>query len=223
MDLDVSNIDMQELIQVWHKLSPALRLSLSVVLGALAVCAVVSIVVSIYLAISYHRFNKQQNSVGMTGEAIARHILDENGLQSIAVKSSGSFLFGNSYSHYFHKVRLRRLTWKKTTISSLAMASQKSCLAILDRDGDPDMAKRVRLTPIIYMGPICCLPLIIIGAVLDVIIFNSTGMVTAAAGILGLAMYVISFIMSIMVLKSEKKAQELAYDVCRRTGLATES
>ena len=219
----MDSIDFEELLQVWNRLSPGLRLSLAITLGLLAVCAVVSIVISIYLAINYHRYNTQQNSVNMTGEAIARRVLDDNGLHEIAVKCSGSFLFGNSYSHYFHKVRLRRLTWKKTSVSSLAMATQKSCLAILDRDGDPDMVKRVRLTPFIYMGPIACLPLIIIGVLLDYFVFKSTGIATAVGCVVGLVSYVISFIMAIMVLKTEVKAQELAYSVCRSSGLATES
>ena len=216
-------IDMQELLAMWDKLSPALKYPLMVVLILLAICAVVSIVVSIYLAISYHRYNKQENSVKLTGEVIARRVLDANGLKNIQVKSSGSFLFGNSYSHYFHKVRLRRLTWRKSSVSSMAMAVQKSCLAILDSEQDPDMVTRVRLTPLIYVGPIACIPLIIIGALLDALVFNSSGVATVIATVVGLGIYVLSFIMSILVLKTEVKAQERAYTVARENGLATES
>ena len=218
----MENYDLQELLDMWGQLSPALKIPMAIVLGLLAVCACVSIVISIYLAISYHSYNTKQNSVNMTGEAIARKVLDDNGLQQIAVKCSGSFLFGNSYSHYFHKVRLRRLTWRKTSVSSLAMAVQKSCLAVLDKEGDPDMQTRVRLTPFIYMGPICCLPLIIIGVLLDYFVFKSTGVATVIAAVVGVAMYAISFAMSIMVLKTEVKAQERAYVVSRASGLATE-
>jgi Zn-dependent membrane protease YugP len=71
------------------------------------------------LAIRYHAYNKKQNSLNKTGEQIARELLDKEGLKNIAVKATGSILFGNSYSHYFKKVRLRRLTWKKTSVSSL--------------------------------------------------------------------------------------------------------
>ena len=216
------SMNFEELLRVWNQLSPALKFPLAIVLGLLAVCAVVSIVVSIYLAISYTRFNRKENSVGLTGEVIARKVLDDNDLRNIQVKSSGSFLFGNSYSHYFKKVRLRRLTWKKASVSSLAMATQKSCLAILDKEQDPDMVKRVKLTPFIYLGPIACLPLIILGAVLDAVVFKSTGVATVAGAVLGIAIYALSFAMSIMVLKTEKKAQERAYIVSRESGLATE-
>lgn len=210
------------LVENWATYPPMLRISMAVVLGLLAICAVVSIVVSIYLAISYHKYNKKENSVGMTGEAIARNVLDANGLEHIAVKCSGSVMFGNSYSHYFKKVRLRRLTWKKASVSSMAMAVQKSCLAILDKEQDPDMVKRIRLTPIIYVGPLACIPLIIIGALLDVLVFNAAGTITMVATVVGLALYALAFIMSMLELKTEVKAQNRAYQIARECGIASE-
>lgn len=210
------------LVKNWATYPLMLRVSMSVVLGLLVICAVVSVVVSIYLAISYHKYNKKQNSVDMTGEAIARSVLDANDLAHIAVKCSGSVMFGNSYSHYFKKVRLRRLTWKKASVSSTAMAVQKSCLAILDKEHDPDMEKRIRLTPIIYVGPLACIPLIVIGALLDVLVFNAAGIITVAATMLGVALYLLAFIMSMLTLKTEVKAQNRAYQIARECGIASE-
>ena len=137
--------------------SDAVILAMSVVCGLLIVASIIALGVSIYLAISYVRYNKKQNSCGRTGEEIARTILDKNGLQKIKVSKTGSILFGNSYSHYFKKVRLRRLTWKKQSVTSLAMAAQKSALAVLDKENDKDMRTRIRLTPLIYFGPIAFL------------------------------------------------------------------
>lgn len=218
----MSDLELETLFDNWDKYPPVLQISLAVVIGLLVICALVSLVVSIYLAISYHKFNKKENSAGMTGEQIAKTVLTANDLGHIAVKSSGSILFGNSYSHYFKKVRLRRMTWKKSSVSSMAMAVQKSCLAILDKEQDPDMQSRIRLTPFIYLGPIACIPLIIIGVLLDVLVFNASGMITVAATILGLVLYLLSFLMSLMVLRTEVKAQNRAYLVVRETGLATE-
>ena len=203
--------------------SDGIILSMGIVLILILVVGIFALGVQIVLAIKYHKYNKKQNSLDMTGCDIARKILDENGLEHIKVKSSGSFLFGNSYSHYFKKVRLRRLTWKKKSVASLAMASQKTCLAILDKENDPDMKTRIKLTPIIYFGPVAFIPLIIIGILLDVLVVKSQSAVcTIICMVLGLLIYLASFIMSIKVLKTEIKAQNKAYEVLKENKMATD-
>ena len=203
--------------------SDAVILALIVVGGLLIIASIVALVISIYLAISYVKYNRKQNSSGKTGEEIARKILDDNDLNNIRVSKNGSILFGNSYSHYFKKVRLRRLTWKKTSVTSLAMAAQKSSLAVLDKEKDPDMKKLVRLTPFIYFGPLAFVPMVIIGALIDLfIIKGSSATCLIVLTVLGLVFYLASFVMSLLVLKTEKKAQKRAYEILRKDGLATE-
>ncbi|MGN0813746.1 MAG: zinc metallopeptidase [Candidatus Coproplasma sp.] len=198
-------------------------IAMSIVAGLLIIVSVFAFLVSVFLAIKYISYNRKKNSCGRTGEQIARTILDRNGLEKIKVSSTGSILFGNSYSHYFKKVRLRRLTWKKNSVSSLAMAAQKSALAVLDKEGDKDMKTRVRITPLIYFGPVAFVPLVIIGALLDVLVFtNANGTCTFILTCIASVIYVLSFVMSILVLKTEKKAQKRAYEIMKAEGLATE-
>lgn len=203
--------------------SDVVILMLGIVIILLAIFSLIALVVQIFLIIKYTRFNRKQNNLDMTGEDIARKILDDNDLQNIKVKCSGSLLFGNSYSHYFKKVRLRRFTWKKKSVSSLAMASQKSCLAILDKENDPDMRTRVKLTPIIYFGPLAFIPLVIIGILIDLFIIKSNGAPCTIAFVsLGLVFYVVSFIMSLKILKTEVKAQKKAYELLKNNKMATD-
>ena len=200
--------------------SEGVIIAMSVVVGLLIIASIFAFGISIYLSISYVRYNKKQNSCGRTGEEIARTILDRNGLGEIKVSKTGSILFGNSYSHYFKKVRLRRLTWQKRSVTSLAMAAQKSALAVLDKENDAEMRTRVRLTPLIYFGPIAFVPMVVIGVLLDVLL--STGFCGILFTVLGLGFYLLSFVMSILVLKTEKKAQKRAYEIMKEEGLATE-
>ena len=180
-----------------------------------------SLSVSVWLMIKYVKFNRKDNSAGLTGQEVARKILDANGLNHIAVKATGSILFGNSYSHFFKKVRLRRLTRHERSLTSLGMGAQKASLAILDKEGDPDMRKRIRLYPIITFGPFAFIPLILIGALLDYYVFSQTGVWTLALAIVGLLFYIYAIVLSVLTLKTERKAQEKAYSILEEENLAT--
>ena len=210
-----------EKIEAFTNVSVGLQWAMFIVGALIVVVALVSVAISLWLMVRYIKFNRRKNSAGITGSEAARKILDENGLNHIKVSVVGSFIFGNSYSHYFKKIRLRRLTNKKPSIASLAMGAQKSALAIMDKEGDKDMKTRVAFTPVIYFGPVAFIPIIVIGALIDFILLKGTGVVTIACAVLGLLLYVVSFVMSIMVLKTEVKAQKKACEILLKDNLAT--
>ncbi len=199
-----------------------LGLAILAVGALILLIALFSGIVSIVLGIKYFKFNRRPNSAGLTGVEAARKVLDVNGLEHIKVKTVGSLLFGNSYSHYFKKVRLRRLTRHKKSVTALAMGVQKAALAVLDKEGDPDMRRRVRLVPLINFGPLAFIPLVLIGALLDFFVLHTDGWVTIALTALGLLFYLLAFVLSLMTLKTEKKAQERAYALLRENEMAIE-
>ena len=80
----------------------SLEIALMIVGFLIVIVGIVSGITSIWLVIKYYRFNRRENSLGLTGIEVARKILDDNGLEHIKVKRTGSLLFGNSYSHYFN-------------------------------------------------------------------------------------------------------------------------
>jgi Zn-dependent membrane protease YugP len=173
--------------------------------------------------VKYVKFNRKKNSAGLTGQEVARKILDLNGLEDIAVKATGSILFGNSYSHYFKKVRLRRFTRHERSLTSLGMGAQKASLAILDKEGDSDMKKRVRLYPLVTFGPFAFIPLIAIGVLLDYFLFNQTGVTTLILGGVGFLFYVYAIILSAVTLKTERKAQERAYKILKENSVPADT
>lgn len=211
-----------ENMEEFQNVSPGLQWAIFIVACLILVVAAVSVVISIWLSIKYVVYNRRMNTRNLSGSDAARKILDANGLEHIKVSVVGSFLFGNSYSHYFRKVRIRRLTNKKPSITSLAIGAEKSALAILDKEGDPDMKTRVALTPLMFFGPIAFIPLIAIGVLIDIMLFQFSGVATTIAVALGLGIYVISFILSIMTLKTEVKAQARACEILKSEDLATD-
>ena len=191
-----------------------LEIALCIVGALIFVMGLAATVTSIWLVVKYYRYNRRENSLGLTGIEIARKILDDNGLEHIKVKRTGSLLFGNSYSHYFKKVRLRGFIRHETSLTSIGIGAQKAALAILDKEGDPDMKRRIRLVPLITFGPFAFSPLILVGVALDFFVFNgATGVCTLVLGALGLLFYVYSVVLSVMTLKTERKAQDRAYDI----------
>ena len=211
-----------ELKEAFQGVDVGLQWAIFIVACLIVLVALVSSCVAIWLAIKYIVYNRRMNSKGITGAEAAREILDKNGLQKIKVSTFGSLLFGNSYSHYFKKVRIRRLTNKKPSITSLAIGAQKASLAILDKEGDKDMKTRIILTPLMYFGPFAFIPLLIVGILIDVIVFGFNGWCTMIFAGLGLLFYVISFVLSVMVLKTEVKAQKKAVQILKDDDMATD-
>ena len=193
-----------------------LEIALMIVGVLIAIVGIVSGITSIWLVVKYFRFNRRENSLGLTGIEVARKILDDNGLEHIKVKRTGSLFFGNSYSHYFKKVRLRGFIRHETSLTSMGMGAQKAALAILDKEGDADMRKRIRLVPLVTFGPFAFIPLILIGGVLDYFVFNGSGICTLVLGTIGLLFYAYSVVLSVLTLKTEKKAQSRAYEILQQ-------
>ena len=198
-----------------------LEIAIMIVGALISIVGIYAFIVNIWLIVKYIRFNRIDNSAGLTGQEVARKILDDNDLAHIKVKATGSLLFGNSYSHYFKKVRLRRMTRHERSLTSLGMGAQKASLAILDKEGDADMKKRIRLYPIIAGGPFMFIPLITIGVVLDYFVFNQSGIPTIILGAIGFLFYAYSVVLSVLTLKTEKKAQAKAYEILESQNLAT--
>ncbi len=209
-------------MEEFQNVSAGLQWAIFIVGCLIAIVAAISVGISIWLFVQYLTFNRTINSRNLSGKDAARMILDKHGLQHIKVSVVGSMMFGNSYSHYFKKVRLRRLTTNKNSITSLAMGAQKSALAILDKEGDKDMRARVILTPLMYFGPLAFIPIIAIGVIIDILFFNFSGVATLIASILGLSIYAVSFVLSVMTLKTEKKAQDRACRILKQENMATD-
>ena len=199
-----------------------LEIALLIVGCLIAVFSIVAGIISIWLVVKYHKYNRKENSLGLSGIDVARKILDDHGLNDIKVSRTGSLMFGNSYSHYFKRVRLRGFIRHENSITSMGIGAQKAALAILDKEGDPDMKKRIRLVPLISFGPFAFIPLILVGAALDYFAFGGGGTCTLVLGCIGLLFYIYSIVLSVLTLKTEKKAQNRAYEILQNRYNVTE-
>ena len=208
--------------QIYNELPAKLQGIFLAVIVAIIAVSIFAFAVSIYLGIRYVKYNRREDSCGLTGEEVARRVLDSAGLEDIKVTKSGSLMFGNSYSHFFKKVRLRRNTIEKKSVASMAMGAQKAALAVLDREGDRDMKVRGRFVVLGTIGPIAFIPLLFVGAVLDIIINDGKGDYMLLACIVGIVFFALAFFFQFKTLKTERKAQDRACDILQNNAMATE-
>ena len=69
------------------------------------------------------------------------------------------------------------------------------------------------MVPLITFGPFAFIPLATVGVLLDLFVFSGSGLCTLILGIIGFIFYAYSVVLSILTLKTEKKAQSKAYDI----------
>ncbi len=188
------------------------------VIALFIILSVFALMTAIFLALSYSKYHHQANSLGRRGGDIARQMLDEHDLKKIKVSASGSILYGNSYSRLLKKVRLRRPAWGRASVYALAMAVQKTCLALLD--DREDRAGKAPRASLMYLGPLAFLPLMAVGAVLDAALAAS-GWLIFAFTLLALALFGISLVLAVRGLGREKAAQAMALELLERDGFAT--
>ncbi len=180
------------------------------VTALIVIISVFALMVAIWLSISYAKDNHQKNTAGKTGQAIARQILDDHGLAKLKVAASGSVLLGNSYSHLFRKIRLRRRFFRADSVAALAAAVQVPCLAILSAQGDAGMKSRRRATPLICLGLWGLVPMILTGVALDLVVPFAKGWWMMGFTILALVLFLLALVLALRALKTEKKAQTMA-------------
>ncbi len=206
-------------------MSILLLLALGIVAVLIAICSIVSFFMYIYLFFGYMRYNKQKVSSGVKGKDVARELLDKNGLEKIKVVRSSiftAFTVGNSYSHYFHRIRLRGLIYKKASLTSVAVAGQKVNLALLDKAGDPLMKRQIKLIPLAFFGPLLAVVVIALGVFLDFAYFEGNGITSLISVIFGLFFYSLSVVLQVNTYRLEKKAQSSTMDLLYDNGYINE-
>ena len=97
---------------------------------------------------TYSKYRKVQNSAGLTGQDVARKILDSNGLSQISVYE----ISGNLSDHYNPSKKLINLSkdiYNGTSIASLAVAAHECGHAIQDKTKYTPMRIRSALVPFV--------------------------------------------------------------------------
>ena len=164
---------------------------------------------------TYSKYRKVQNSAGLTGQDVARKILDSNGLSQISVYE----ISGNLSDHYNPSKKLINLSkdiYNGTSIASLAVAAHECGHAIQHARHYVPLTIRGALVPVANFGSGISWPLIIMG------LFIRGEMSTLFIN-LGILMFSLAVLFQIITLPVEFNASGRALKILKNSGMLYES
>ena len=132
---------------------------------------------------TYNRFKKVTNEKGITGQEVARKILDKNGLENIYVVE----VPGNLSDHYDPSrkvVRLSREVFNGESVAAMSIAAHECGHAIQDKQGYFFMRVRSAIVPIVRVGTALSYVIILIGIIAQVLNIIYVGIALTALGLL---------------------------------------
>lgn len=180
----------------------------------LIICLLIVIIpalAQLFISINYSKYKKIFNESKITGQEVARKILDSNNLEKIYVVATN----GNLTDHYDSGrkvIRLSKDIYDNESIASLAVAAHECGHAIQDKDGYFFMRLRSFIYPIVRIGTMFSYLVIFIGAIAEAmnIIY------------LGIALVTLGLIFQLVTLPVEFDASKRALIELKNLGLVTD-
>lgn len=148
---------------------------------------------------SYSKTRKIKNKHNLTGEQVARTILDKNGLQNVQIEEVGTTL-GDHYDPRSKTVRLSSDIYHNTSIASASVAAHECGHAIQDKDDYTFLRIRHALIPIVNFSSYAGYIAIVIGC-----IFSSINLIWV-----GILMEIIILLFQLITLPVEFNASSRA-------------
>lgn len=180
----------------------------------LIICLLIVIIpalAQLFISINYSKYKRIFNESKITGQEVARKILDSNNLEKIYVVATN----GNLTDHYDSGrkvIRLSKDIYDNESIASLAVAAHECGHAIQDKDGYFFMRLRSFIYPIVRIGTMFSYLVIFIGAIAEAmnIIY------------LGIALVALGLIFQLVTLPVEFDASKRALIELKNLGLVTD-
>ncbi len=161
---------------------------------------------------SYSKTRKIKNKHNLTGEQVARTILDKNGLQNVQIEEVGTTL-GDHYDPRSKTVRLSSDIYHNTSIASASVAAHECGHAIQDKDDYTFLRIRHALIPVVNFSSYAGYIAIVIGC-----IFSSINLIWV-----GILMEIIILLFQLITLPVEFNASSRALKQLEKLNLLEKS
>ena len=111
---------------------------------------------------TFQRYLRERSYAGLTGQQIARQILNDNGLHNVSVERVGGQLTDH-YDPRSGSVRLSAEVYNGTSVAALGVAAHEVGHAVQHARGYAPLALRTNLFPVANIGSQMAIPLFLIG------------------------------------------------------------
>lgn len=115
---------------------------------------------------AYGKYSRVRSARHMTGQMVARRILDENGLRHIAVERVAGRL-SDHYDPRTNVVRLSEGVYDSDSIAAVGVAAHECGHAVQHAEGYAPMKLRSAVIPATNIGTKLAIPLLFFGLILD--------------------------------------------------------
>lgn len=167
---------------------------------------------SAHVKSAMNKYNRVQNSAGLTGAEAARRILDREGLYQVQVECLSQDE-GDHYDPATNTVRLSYGNYNRATVTAVGVAAHECGHAIQHAKEYAPLNFRTALVPFVNIGSTVGMPLILLGVLL------SWNMVFIQIGIWAFSL---SVIFQLVTLPVEFNASARAVEKVEEYGLLTQ-
>lgn len=150
---------------------------------------------------NYKKFMQVKSSVNMTGNEVARIILDRNGLQDVNVVPIEGFL-SDHYDPRIREVHLSKDVYYGDSISSVTIAAHECGHALQHAMGYSPLMVRASILPVASIGSWLAFPLFIAG-----FLFSLPGLMD-----IGIVLFSAALIFHLVTLPVEYNASQRAFE-----------
>ena len=147
------------------------------------IALIIPICASVYCNSTYSKYRKIRVKTDVTGQEVARKILDKNGMKDVYVVTVN----GKMTDHYDPRrkvVRLSQEVFEKNTVASVAIAAHEVGHAIQDKKGYVFMKIRQFIFPIVDLSSKIAYVVLIVGFISSIVNLIWLGIILVAFGVL---------------------------------------
>lgn len=210
----------------------ALLIAMAVVLILMIPATIWYIILKISIFARYQKNNKIMVS-DKTAKQVAEEMLERLGYTDIQVVRASYFWlwffqdWGNRYSPRRKKILLYKNILNSSSVTAIALATQKVGLVIQHKNEEKKMKVRAKWEPWTRLAPNMLLPIVTIGLIIDFFVsysfssgeLTNFGIVTLVFAIIAVVYTLIAFYALFLIIPTEKRAGELALNLIREQNL----